>query len=113
MSDHLATPEELILGQVRPTPEQEAEAEKIRAEKAEVRRMFLVGLMQNALFREWLMEQLNGFQTFGQPYSVTPAGFPNEMGTQFQLGMKAAGWFLWEQFDNLAPELASLMRRGK
>lgn len=105
------TPEEAILGVERPTPEQEAEAKKLADEKAEVRRRFLLGLIHNELFREWLMGHLLAFQTFSQPFGVSPSGFPDPMATQFHLGMKAAGWTLWEEFDNLAPEMASLMRR--
>lgn len=103
--------EEALLGIERPTPEQEAEAEKLMTEKAELRRAFLIGLMQNELFREWLMEKLTGFQTFGNPFGVSPTGFPDPLATQFHSGMKAAGWSLWTEFDDLTPELASLMRR--
>lgn len=111
MSEHFPDPEEIMLGVKRQTPEQEAEAEQVRKEKAEVRRRFLVSLIENPMFREWLMEQLQGFQTFSQPYAASPTGFPDQMATQFQMGMKAAGWHLWDVFDNLSPEFASLMRR--
>ena len=107
----LTSEEENILGIERQTPEQEAEAEKIAAEKREVRKRFLVGLMNNELFREFLIEQLLGFNTFGNPFGVSPTGFPDREATQFQMGMKAAGWHLWELFDGIAPELSSLMRR--
>lgn len=107
----LPEPEERLLGIERPTVEEEAEAEKIRSENAEIRRLFLRSLIENPLFREWLMEQLNAFQTFANPLAVSPTGFPDPMATQFHLGMKAAGWVLWTVFDDLAPELASLMRR--
>lgn len=105
------TPDEIMLGVEKPTPEQEAEAKKIADEKANLRRLFLLGMINNPLFREWLMGHLVAFQTFTQPYGVSPGGFPDPMATQFHLGMKAAGWTLWEEFDNLAPEMASLMRR--
>lgn len=107
----LSPEEENLLGIQRLTPEEEAEQEKIAKEKLEVRRLFLTGLIQNEMFREWLMEQLVGFNTFTSPFAAGPTGFPDREATQFQLGMKAAGWHLWEAFDNLAPELASLMRR--
>lgn len=107
----LPEPEEALLGIERPTPEQEAEAEKLANEKAEVRRVFLRDLMERPLFREWLMEQLLGFRTFEQPFGISPAGFPDPMATQYQMGLKAAGWHLWTLFDDVAPELASLMRR--
>ena len=107
----LPEPEEALLGIVRETPEQEAEAQKIRDEKAELRKRFLIGMMENPLFREWMMEQLIAFNTFGNSFGAGPTGFPDHMATQFQLGMKAAGWALWVQIDDLAPEFASLMRR--
>ena len=103
--------EDSILGIERPTPEQEAAVEQVRKEKAELRRRFLYGLLENPMFREWMMEQLHGFNTFGQPYAASPNGFPDEMATQFQMGLKAAGWHIWEIFDEVSPELASLMRR--
>lgn len=107
----LPEPEEALLGIVRPDPEKEAEQEKVRAENAQLRQLYLTGLMQNPLFREWLMANLMDFQTFGNPIAVTPTGFPDPMATQFHLGMKAAGWKLWAFFDDLCPELASQMRR--
>lgn len=111
VGDRAITPEEAILGVERPTPEQEAEAKKTQDEKDEVRRRFLLGMIHNPLFRQWLMGHLLAFQTFSQPFGVSPAGFPDPMATQFHMGMKAAGWALWEEFDNLAPEMASVMRR--
>lgn len=107
----LPEPEEQLLGIERPTPEQEAQAEKIRAEKVELRRRFLVAMMENPLFREWLMEQLVGFRTFERPFGISPAGFPDHEATKFQDGLRAAGWHMWAIFDDVAPELASLMRR--
>lgn len=108
----LPEPEEELLGIERPTLEQE-EADKRRTEEqAELRRLFLTRLMENPMFREWLMEQLMAFRTFEQPFGISPGGFPDPMATQYQMGLKAAGWHLWTLFDDLAPELASLMRRG-
>lgn len=107
----LPEPEEALLGIERPSLADET-AERERAqEKVIVRARYLQGLMQHEEFRAWLMEQLVGFETFGSPFGVSPAGFPDHEATQFRLGMKAAGWHLWEQFDELAPEAASLMRR--
>lgn len=103
--------EEALLGIERPTLEQEAEAEQVAKEKLEVRRAFLAGMMANPLFREWLMEQLLGFRTFENPFGISPNGFPDHEATQFQLGMKSAGWHLWTLVDDIAPDLASLMRR--
>lgn len=104
--------EENLLGIVRDTPEQEAAKEKERAEKVELQREFLINLMQAQTFRDWLMERLVEFGTFSNAFCAGPNGTPDPMATQFQLGMKAAGWRLWEIFDDVAPELASRMRRG-
>lgn len=104
-------PEEELLGIERPTLEQEAEAQKAIDEKAELRRTYLRLQMQSPVFREWLMELLQGFRTFENTFGVSPSGAPDRDGTQFALGMKAAGWHLWCMFDDLAPELSSLMRR--
>lgn len=94
-----------------PTPEQIADAEKERTERADLRRRFLVAMLENPMFREWLMEQLVVFGTFENAFGAGPTGFPDPMATQFQLGMKAAGWSLWDIFDRAAPDLASFMRR--
>ncbi len=107
----LPEPEEELLGIQRDTPEQEAEAQRVVDEKKELKRVYMLQLMQNPIFREWLMEQLQGFGTFGNTFGVSPAGFPDHDATQFSQGMKAAGWHLWEIFDDISPELASLMRR--
>ena len=107
----LPEPEESLLGIERQTPEQEAEADKIVKEKAEIRRRFLIGLMENPLFREWLMEQLVALGTFENAFGNSPTGFPDPLATWFKAGMKSAGWSLWETFDSVAPELSALMRR--
>ena len=107
----LPEPEEELLGIVRPTLEQEAEAQQIVDEKKELRRTYLLLQMQSPVFREWLMEQLQAFRTFENTFGFSPNGTPDRDGTQFALGMKAAGWHLWTMFDDLSPELASLMRR--
>jgi hypothetical protein len=107
----LPGPEEELLGIVRETPEQEAEAARVIAENAEFRRHFLVDLMQRAQFREWLMEVLVSLGTFENAFGATPTGFPDPMATQFQLGRRMAGWGLWTLFDDAAPDLASKMRR--
>jgi hypothetical protein len=60
-----------------------------------------------------MMKQLNGFGTFENSFAASPTGFPDPLATQFKLGMKAAGWHLWEVFDTASPEFASAMRRGK
>lgn len=107
----LPEPEEDLLGIVRQTPEQEAEAEQRRKEELELRQRFLIGLMQNPLFRVWLMEQLVAMGTFDNAFGAGPTGFPDPLATWFQKGMKAAGWNMWCIFDDVAPDLASLMRR--
>lgn len=108
----LPEPEEELLGIERPTPEEENRLEDERKENLRLRREMLMGLMRDPLFREWLMEELIGFNTFGRTFAATPTGFPDVAATEFHLGMKAAGWHLWETFDAIAPDLASMMRRG-
>lgn len=110
--DDLPDPERELLG-LPPalTPEEEAAQEKEDAEKREDRRLFLYRLMNDPDFRGWLWERLVDFGTFENRFMASPTGFPDQAATQFQSGMKAAGWALWEQFDDAAPDLASLMRR--
>ena len=103
--------EEALLGIQRPSLAEEEAAERQFEERREFRRLFLVHLMADPLFREWLMELLVEFKAFDNPFGVSPAGFPDTNATFFALGMKAAGWRLWEIFDAVAPEMASLMRR--
>ena len=107
----LPTEEEELLGIERPSLEDEQEAERLAAEKAELMNEFLRNLMTNQLFRYWLISQINAFGGFENTFAATPTGFPDTNATWFKAGMKAAGWALWEQFDDLAPELASLMRK--
>lgn len=107
----LPEPEEELLGIVRPSLEDEQEADRITQEKANLRRRYLLGLMQTDLFREWLMAKLNQFGTFGHDLGASPNGSPDPLASQYSMGMKAAGWQLWCEVDDLAPEMASLMRR--
>jgi hypothetical protein len=107
----LPEPEEALLGIERPSEEDEAEAQRRADEKREFRRLGLLSCLQHEWFREWLMEWLTEFGAFGNPLAASPNGFPDPMATQFYLGRKAAGWQLWEFFDGLSPEMASLMRR--
>ena len=103
--------EEALLGIERPTIEEEEAAAKITAEKLVVRRVYMHQLMESDIFREWLMETLQGFRTFENTFGISPNGSPDQAATHFAAGMKAAGWHLWCQFDDIAPDLASLMRR--
>ena len=109
--DELPPEEAELLGLQFQTEEQEADEQAKFAEQVELRRMFLQRQLENPLFRKWLWEQLDTLGTFENAFGYSPAGFTDPMATQFKLGMKAAGWALWETFDNAAPELASLMRR--
>lgn len=104
-------PEEADLAGYRRMSAEDVAEEEDRVVRARFRQAYLIGLMRNEDFRGWLWEWLAEFGTFGNPMAVSPTGFPDPMATQFFLGKKAAGWAMWEQFDNLAPELASLMRR--
>lgn len=103
--------EEALLGIERQTPEQEAEAAKTAAEEAHLEDVFLRDLIANPLFRKWLWTKLQSFNTFGHTFAATPTGFPDPNATWFHAGIKAAGWSLWEEFDNLSPLHASMMRR--
>jgi hypothetical protein len=97
------------------TPAEEAAreaADKLSKEqRVELRRMFLIRQMENPMFRDWLMEQLVALGAFANTFGLSPAGFPDPNATWFAAGQKAAGWYLWEIFDQAAPELASQMRR--
>ncbi len=105
------TAEEILLGVTPPTQAEVDEAKRSAAEKAEWRRNFLSGLMSSVDFRAWLMNILIQWGTFDNAFGAGPTGFPDPMATQFQLGMKQAGWRLWTEFDDIAPDLTSLMRR--
>lgn len=107
----LPEPEEALLGIERPSLEDEQAQEKAAAEQANLRRAFMLDLMGRPLFREWLMAKLTALNTFGNTFAASPAGVPDPYATWFHAGMKAAGWALWEEVDDLAPEMASLMRR--
>lgn len=109
--DELPPEEAELLGLEFQTEEQEQAEQNEFAEQNELRRVFLQRQMENTMFREWLWDQLTALGTFENSFGYSPAGFTDPMATQFKLGMKAAGWALWETFDNAAPELASLMRR--
>lgn len=98
-------------GEPRPKSDEDDNAQRILAEKQEQRRAGILRLMGQAWFREWLMEYLTSLNTFGTTFAATPTGFPDPNATFFHLGMKAAGTALWEQLDDISPELAALMRR--
>ena len=100
-----------ILGYDFQTQDQQEADFQEAEEKVEIRRQFLAGLMTDAMFREWLWEQLTALGAFNNAFGSSPVGFPDPLATHFQLGRKAAGWDLWEMFDNAAPEWTSLMRR--
>lgn len=107
----LPEPEEQLLGIERQSPEEEAAAEKKAREERELVRLYLVERMRETIFRDWLMKWLVHFGTFNNTFAASQLGFPDPQYTFFRLGMKAAGWDLWEEIDNISPELASLMRR--
>lgn len=107
----LTEPEEMLLGIERPSLEAEEEFAKQDAEKRERQRRFLIGLMMDMQFRAWLMAQLVGFRTFEKPFGVSPGGFPDRAASEYQDGLRAAGWHLWTLFDDVAPDFTSLMRR--
>lgn len=103
--------EDRLLGVHHETPEEIEQRERDAAEAALVRQRFLSGLMGSLDFRAWLMELLVEFGTFENAFGMSANGAPDPMGTQFKLGMKAAGWHLWTIFDAAEPLLANQMRR--
>lgn len=107
----LPEPEEALLGIERPTIEQEEAAKREHDEAIKFERDYFVHLMQQPIFRAWVMRWINAFGAFDNAFGSSPVGFPDPLATHFKLGMKAAGWDLWEFFDELSPEQASLMRR--
>lgn len=107
----LPEPEELLLNIHRPTPEQEKAEEKRRAEDAELRRLFLVNIIGNPMFRGWLMEKLTQLGTFENRFACGPVGFPDPNATFFELGRKQAGLDLLEEFEKAAPDYIILMKR--
>lgn len=109
--EDLTAEEADLLGIERLTPEQEQAKEKALKERARLRERLLRSLMERPQFREWLMDLLLEFDTFGRTFGASPSGFPDDRATEFHLGRKAAGWRLWTIFDDLCPEQASLMRR--
>lgn len=109
--DDFVEPEQEFLGVQRQTLAQEAESRQIADEELKVRRIYLQQLMDNPMFRDWLYGVLMEFSTFSNPIGLSPVGFPDPMATMHAQGVKAAGWRLWEIFDEVAPERASLMRR--
>lgn len=110
-SGEIPPEEERLLGIERLSPEEEAAQEKRQQEEAEVERLYLIGLMNQPQFRAWMMKQLVAFNTFGRIFAVSPTGFPDAPATEYQLGLKAAGWHLWSELDDKVPDLASKMRR--
>jgi hypothetical protein len=109
--DDLPDPEEILTGRRPPTQAETEETNRHAAEKAEFRKTFLAQLMTSADFREWLWEKLQLFGAFSNSFGVGPAGFPDPLATQFQLGRKSAGWDMFLEFDDAAPDLTSQMRR--
>lgn len=98
-------------GEARPTEPKDDAAQRIADEKREMRDAGISRLMEQAWFREWLMEHLVSLNTFGMTFGVSPTGFPDPHATFFHAGMKAAGEALFERIDAIVPDLAALMRR--
>lgn len=109
--EDLTAEEADLLGVKHEPPEEQEAREKSLRERARLRERMLRGLMDRPQFREWLMDVLVEFDTFGRTFGASPSGFPDDRATEFHLGRKAAGWRLWTLFDDLCPELASQMRR--
>ena len=100
-----------LLGVEHLTPEQEADAERIAAEKRLLRDEALVKLMGQKWFREFAMALLTEFGTFVPIHGETSIGFPDPQATFYNLGRRSAGDQIWTMLDGLSPDLAALMRR--
>lgn len=87
--------------------EQEREA-KLRRER---HRVLLLRLLNDPDTRDWIWGLLTEFGTFEMKFAATPTGFPDPQATAYHRGRHSAGWRIWAELDDAAPELASLMRR--
>lgn len=85
--------------------------EKAVAEQNRLNAAFMQNLMANETFRAWVMWILTGLGTFDNLFGVSANGFPDHEATQFLMGKKAAGWFMYTYFDSIAPEMMSRARR--
>lgn len=86
-------------------------AEKLEADRqAEKRRQLLRRLLGDAEVRAFIREFLDDCHAF-EPRFASTGYSPDPYGTFLYAGEQKAGWHLWAQLDEAAPELASLMRR--
>lgn len=105
----LTASEAIINFDGRDDPDLDAEQEaKVRAEQ---RAVFLTRLMRDKMARDWLWELIAEFGTFEATYACGPTGFPDPAATAHYAGRRSAGWRIWTELDDIAPDLTSLMRR--
>ena len=105
------TAAEFVLGHTRPDPAKEEERARAAAEKREMREAGLRRLIEQQWFRDWLIGFLDELGTYDNPIAASPGGFPDPLATQFYLGRKSAGVQLVDLFDDISPDMVSLMRR--
>lgn len=98
-------------GEPRPEEPKDDSAQRIADEKREMRDAGLKRLMEQAWFREFVMEYLASLNTFGMTFGISPTGFPDPHATFYHAGLKAAGEIFFERIDAIVPDLAALMRR--
>lgn len=89
------------------TEERKKEDELRRAKKL----VLLQRLLGDPVARDWFWGLLQEFDTFGVTFGISPGGFPDPIATSYHAGRRSAGWRIWTELDDVAPELASLMRR--
>lgn len=79
--------------------------------RSELRRAFLMRMMNDTAGRDWLWGLLHEFGTFEMIFGASINGVPDAHAHAYYRGRHSAGWRIWTEVDDLAPELASLMRR--
>ncbi len=91
--------------------EREAAAKKEAELAALDRKKLLTALLQDPRIREWFWELITEFDAFNTRFGDQSAGHAAGQVSFYWRGLHDAGWRLWTQLDDAAPELASLMRR--
>lgn len=87
------------------------DAEKDAELRREQRRVALLRLLNDIALRDWVWLLLQELGTFGTNFAAGPTGFPDPMATAYYQGRHSAGWRVWTELDDIAPDLCSLMRR--
>lgn len=79
--------------------------------RKEQRRAFLLRLLNDPLGRDWIWGLLREFGTFEMIFGASINGVPDPHAHAYYRGRHSAGWRIWTELDDLAPDLTSLMRR--